>query len=54
MVYDVRIEGTFVIEKKIEASSSQLALKNAMEYAEKELPSDKGFFVDGFTTRSEG
>lgn len=54
MVYDVKIEGTFSITKKIEASSSQQALKEAMRIAEVELPSSKGYYVDGFTTRSEG
>lgn len=54
MVYDVKIEGTFSITKKIEASSSQQALKEAMRIAEVELPSSEGYYVDGFTTRSEG
>ena len=54
MVYDVKIEGTFSITKKIEASSSQQALKEAMRIAEFELPSRDGYYVEGFTTRSEG
>lgn len=54
MVYDVKIEGTFSITKKIEASSSQQALKEAMRIAEVELPPSKGYYTDGFTTRSEG
>lgn len=53
MVYDVKIEGTFSITKKIDACSSQQALKDALILSEKELNPSDGFFIDGVTVQSE-
>lgn len=53
MVFDVVIEGTFVIKTKVEASSTKNALADALDKTEKELKD--GFYVDSVSIdRSEG